>query len=467
MKLLRKGRIAGIVVALVAGGPDARAALTFTNILVFDGTNGAGPKAALIEGQDGLLYGVTSAGGTSNAGVVFRMAKDSSGYTNLYSFTGGVDGGEPSGALARDAHGNLYGTTYSGGEYNAGTVFRLGKDGSFTRLASLDVTNGAGPETALVEADDGSIYGAASTGPYTNSAFHASGYGSLFRVAANGDFSVPLVLGNTNGANPRDLVRGTDGNFYATTAWGGTSIQTFSLGYGTVFRFSTNGTLTSLYSLNGGSDGGFPYGGLALGPDGNFYGTTFSGGKYAVGTIYRITPGGSFTLLHTFSGSEGAEPYAGLTLGRDGNFFGTAYSGGRGAGGTIFVVGLDGSGADLHDFNIGTEGGNPMAKLLLASDGNFYGTTSLGGPFNCGTLFRFSVPFKPAFKSIGVTNGAVILSWSAVASQKYQIQFIGGLGQTNWTNLGSLIVATNGTLSTADAAPAAASRFYRAVLVSP
>jgi len=465
MKILTKLEVPGIILALLVCGAGARGALTFTTLLVFDGTNGASPKAALLEGRDGNLYGVASAGGTSNAGVIFRIAKDGSGYTNLHSFSGGLGGSEPSGSMAQDAQGDLYGTTYSGGAYNAGTVFRFRTDGSFTSLASLDVTNGANPDTALVQADDGSFYGGAMGGLYTNSTYHVSGYGSLFRISTNGEFSVPLVFGNTNGGYPRDMVRGIDGNFYGTTAWGGATIGTFSLGYGTVFRFSTNGTLTPLYSLNGGSDGGFAYGGVTLGPDGNFYGTAFQGGAYAQGTVYRVTPAGNFALRHAFTGTAGALPYAGLTLGSDGNFYGPTYGGGRGGVGTIFVIALDGSGADLHDFALGTEGGNPMAKLLQASDGNFYGVTSIGGPFNFGTLFRFSVPLAPVFQSITRTNGATTLSWSAVATQTYQIQSIGALGQTNWTNVGSPMVATGGTLSITDPATGAASTFYRAVLV--
>ncbi len=452
------------MLAFLVGGAGARGGLVFSTLLVFDGTNGASPKAALLEGQDGHLYGVTTAGGMSNAGVIFRIAKDGSGYTNLHSFTGGLGGAEASGALAQDAQGNFYGTTSTGGANNAGTVFRF--DGSFTTLASLDVTNGANPDTALVRADDGSFYGGAVAGLYTNPTYHVSGYGALFRITTNGHFSVPLVFGNTNGAHPRDMVPGPDGNFYGTTAWGGDYVGTFSLGYGTVFRFATNGTLTPLYSLNGGSDGGFPYGGLTLGPDGNFYGTAFSGGTYAVGTAFRVTPGGSFTRLHTFTGAEGAEPYAPLTLGSDGNFYGTAYAGGRGSVGTIYMIRLDGSGAALHHFNAISEGGNPMAKLLQASDGNFYGVTSAGGPFNFGALFRLSVPLAPVFQSITRTNDLITLSWSAVATQAYQIQYIATLGQTNWSNLGSPKVSTGATLTITDS-EVRESRFYRAVVQGP
>jgi uncharacterized repeat protein (TIGR03803 family) len=152
-------------------------------------------------------------------------------------------------------------------------------------------------------------------------------------------------------------------------------------------------------------------------------------------------------------------------LAPDGNFYGTTYSSGRGGVGTIFMVRQDGTGADLHDFVLGTEGGNPMAKLLQASDGNFYGVTSVGGPFNFGTLFRFSVPLAPVFQSIERTNGVTVLSWNAVATQTYQIQYLGALGQTNWANLGKPITATGDALSITDPGPGPASRFYRAVLM--
>src|SRR5579859_1555190 len=135
----------------------------------------------------------------------------------------------------------------------------------------------------------------------------------------------------TNGANPSSaLLRSRDGNFYGTTSRGGTNG-----GYGIVFRISTNGVVTGLYSFTGREDGANPEAALVEGSDGNFYGTTSGGGTNNAGTIFRIGPNGSFTSLYSFAGNDGAAPYATLLEGKDGNFYGTTSGGGTNDAGTV------------------------------------------------------------------------------------------------------------------------------------
>ncbi len=205
-----------------------------------------------------------------------------------------------------------------------------------------------------------------------------------------------------NGQYPSgSVIQGVDGNFYGTTGAGGAN------GAGTVFKMAPNGGITSLYSfctLPLCMDGGQPYAGLVQGSDGNFYGTTyFGGGILSEGVVFRITPGGSMTTLHMFNTEvgEGGGPYDALVQGSDGNLYGTTFYGGTNGAGTVFRITPDGAFSTIYSFCSQphcTDGALPTTALLLAGDGNFYGTTSGGGAFHnsicdsngCGTVFRIT-----------------------------------------------------------------------------
>jgi len=183
-------------------------------------------------------------------------------------------------------------------------------------------------------------------------------------------------------------VPGSDGNFYCTTASGGDHYK------GTVFKVTAIGTLTTLHSFSGSpSDGAVPGAGLVQGTDGSFYGTTTSGGAHYQGTVFRITPAGALTVLHSFSGypTEGAGPTAGLVQGSDGNFYGTTASGGAHYLGTVFKIDATGNLTTLHSFSgPPSDGIGPAAGLIQGSDGNFYGTTGAGGAHYQGTAFEIT-----------------------------------------------------------------------------
>ncbi len=221
--------------------------------------------------------------------------------TTLYSFTGGNDGRSPDG-LVQGSDGYLYGTTSGGGTNNNGTVFKISANGAFTTLYSFGGNDGAGPG-GLVQGSDGNFYGTTSGGGITNFNVDVGlfyGCGTVFKISANGGLtSLYSFTGGNDGAGPGGLVQGSDGNFYGTAGWGGTN------NYGTVFKINTNGALTSLYSFSGGNDGAFPQAALAQGSDGNFYGTTSSGGTtnynvslgtYGYGTVFKISPNGATSL---------------------------------------------------------------------------------------------------------------------------------------------------------------------------
>jgi uncharacterized repeat protein (TIGR03803 family) len=204
-------------------------------------------------------------------------------------------------------------------------------------------------------------------------------------VAITATNITPYILyafGGPDGATPEaGLIQGTDGSLYGTTSQGGANDT------GTVFRITTAGALTTLYSFTGGADGATPEANLIQGANGNFYGTTFLGGTNAVGTIFQITSNGVFTTLHSFMGADGSYPLAGLIQGSNGNFYGTTSAGGANGTGTVFQVTSAGTLTTLYNFTGGADGATPKAGLVQGTDGNFYGTTFLGGTNNDGTVF--------------------------------------------------------------------------------
>ena len=192
------------------------------------------------------------------------------------------------------------------------------------------------------------------------------------------------LLNFTGSEGTIHLVQFTDGNFYGSTSSGGT-------GYGTVIKITPTGTMTVLYKFcaqAGCPDGAYPQG-LILGSDGKFYGTTAAGGATDNGTVFRITSAGAITTLHSFTGTDGDEPFGGLVQSPNNHFYGTTEYGGANDEGTVFEISAAGVVTSLHSFD-GTDGEVPLGSLLRASDGNYYGTTKLGGANGGGTVFQIT-----------------------------------------------------------------------------
>jgi len=263
----------------------------------------------------------------------------------LYNFTGGSDGGYPYAAPIEGADGNYYGTTC--GVSNAGTIYRISRSGKFKTLHQFDYTDGDCP-----------------LGP---------------------------------------LIQATNGNFYGTVSQGAI------YGVGGVFKITPKGNLTVLYSFGaGGTQGDFPAAGLVQGKDGNFYGTTVGGlGGTFYGIVYKITPAGKLTVLHSFDGTDGSAAYAGLVQATDGSLYGVSSYAGLNVYGTLFRISTKGDFATLYNFD-GTSGAYPEVTLLQHTTGLLYGDTYTGGE-SVGTFYSFAASLKP-FASLIPNAGKVATS---------------------------------------------------------
>jgi len=190
---------------------------------------------------------------------------------------------------------------------------------------------------------------------------------------------------NGDGASPNaGLTADSAGNFYGTTVYGGAS------SFGTVFKVTPSGSETVLYSFTGGSDGSNPNGGLIADGAGNLYGTATFGGASGAGTVFRLSPSGVLTVLHSFAWSDGAFPYARLLADNAGNLYGTTVNGGGASCGTVFKLAPDGTMTVLYSFACSADGGAPYGGLIADSAGNLYGTTSGGGASSAGTVFKLT-----------------------------------------------------------------------------
>jgi len=370
------GRLAAVAIILVvmSGALAMPAAAQFRSVASFNGTDGSYPQyGPLVQGRDGNYYGTTAGGGAYGYGEVFKVTA-AGAVTTIYSFcpqSGNcIDGEGPVAGLVLGTDGNFYGTTLFGGDmngcgfpYGCGTVFKLTPKGVLTTLYTFETSSGGdGPMSGLVE--------------------------------------------------------GNNGNFYGTTNYEG--------GDGMIFKITPKGVLTALHTFEE-VDGMLPFGGLTLGTDGNFYGTTSLGGTSTAcndgcGTVFKMTPAGKLTTLHSFSVTDGANPIGGLVQASNGNFYGTTAAGGANEAmscgqdsnpgcGTVFEITPQGKLTTLHSFcsemNC-ADGYDPYGTLVQGTDSNLYGTTTVGG-LCCGMIFMVSPggTFAPVYSLCDQHAGCV------------------------------------------------------------
>jgi uncharacterized repeat protein (TIGR03803 family) len=346
------------VLLLCAATAITSHAQAFTTLYRFEwplNPGGAGPAAGLIQATDGDLYGTTFSGGNGNGfgGVIFRITPSGT-LTTVHIFClqpSCPDGRSPDAGPVQATDGNLYGTTaFGGAQIHYGTVFRTTLSGTLTTLYSFcsqtNCTDGDQPEAGLVQAVDGNFYGTTAAGGASDDC--EGGCGTVFRITPSGALTTLHSFAQTDGAVPSaGLIQALDGDFYGTTSQGGDNTADCELGCGTVFRITASGMLETVHSFcseSGCADGRSPIAGLIQATDGNLYGTTFLGGASGGGTVFRITPSGTLTTLYSFC-----------------------------------------SQSDCRD------GSAPQAGLVQATDGNLYGTTVEGGAFGKGTVFSISL----------------------------------------------------------------------------
>jgi uncharacterized repeat protein (TIGR03803 family) len=286
-------------------------------------------------------------GGSTNCfqgcGTVYRLTTDGQEMV-LHAFSSGRDGAKPEGNVVFDAVGNLYGTTVQGGDKSGGT-----------------------------------------------------GFGTVYTISASGTEKVLHTFGGRkDGVQPyANLAFDMAGNLYGTTEYGGANSA------GTVFRLAPGGVESVLYSFRGAPDGAWPTSDLSIDSDGSLYGTTTQGGDSHFGTVFKLTPDGEETVLHSFTGQsdgsgDGEFPHGGVTADTAGNLYGTTAGDGTiSAGGTVYKLNPDdGSVKVLHAFSAAGHGYSPIATLTMDGSGNLYGTTGAGGYLRkdclvgCGTVFR-------------------------------------------------------------------------------
>ncbi|MGB8699138.1 MAG: choice-of-anchor tandem repeat GloVer-containing protein [Thermosynechococcaceae cyanobacterium] len=370
-------------------------AATATPIAVFDKGNGAYPSAELTLGQDGNFYSTTDEGGANNKGTVFKVTP-SGKLTSLISFKGS-NGANPVAPIILAKNGAFYGTTSQGGANNRGTVFKITSTGRLTQLASFKGSNGQNPRAGLLQTSDGTFYGTTSEGG-SGSNCGPQKCGTVFKMTPSGRIETLVNFNGLNGARPKaGLTLGKDGNLYGTTA-GLETLPANQARYGTLFKMTPSGTLSTLVRFNG-RNGKTPTAPLILGKDGNFYGTTEKAAMVDSGTVFKVSPTGQLKTLKTFKDFEGGfAPTAPLIQGKDGNFYGTTTYGGRvcfsfinvvGCG-TVFKLSPTGSFKTLIQFDY-SDGEYPVAGLTLGKDGQFYGTTLAGGR-GWGTVYRLNLP---------------------------------------------------------------------------
>jgi len=334
-------------------------------------------------------------------GLATDLAAEAKGatFSVLHAFQGGNDGANPQSGLIADKQGNLYGTTYAGGADNLGTLFRLAPDGTETPLVTFDSTNGQSPCLGYLIADkSGNFFG-------TTGAGGENDFGAVYTLAAAGTEQLLYSFaGTSDGYNIEyGLVKDKSGNLYGTAYQGGPNSA------GEVYEI-TGGTKTTLWafcSQANCTDGYGPLSQLVSDRHGNLYGTTFEGGAYGYGTVFRLSPPAkgqtqwTETVLHSFAATvngtiDGCYPFAGVIADKSGSLYGTTYgcggytNGNSDGDGSVFKIAADGTESLLYGFSGGNDGMNPKAPLIEDKSGNLYGTASAGGAENDGIVFKIA-----------------------------------------------------------------------------
>jgi uncharacterized repeat protein (TIGR03803 family) len=316
----------------------------------------------------------------------------------VYAFSGGSDGLSPSGGLSLGTDGNFYGTT-SGGGFAPGTIFKVTPSGTLMTLYTFtNGLDGSDPTAPPIEGLDGNYYGTAANGNQGQGF-----YGSVYKITPSGTFTTLRSLDINDGAFPEDpLVQSTKGILYGTTEAGTSNNE------GDTFSITSSGKFKAMFKFDG-THGANPSAPLIQATDGNFYGTTKVGGANNLGEVFKSSASGKITILYSFTGNgDGAIPNGGLVQASDGNFYGTtSMATGTSGCGTIFRISPKGAFATLFTFlSDGSLGCNPLTTLAQHTNGVLYGDTNGGGTGTHGVFFSLNAALKP-FVSLAPIIGKV------------------------------------------------------------
>jgi uncharacterized repeat protein (TIGR03803 family) len=386
---------------------DARAASSTQVIYSFAGDeDGEYTDTDLVVDAAGNLYGSSVLGGDFGGGTVFQLSPSGSGWTHtvLYSFTGGLDGGEPYKGVTLDAEGNLIGTAVTGGngpcEGGCGVIYKLTNNGGVwtqTVIHNFTGQDGAGPGAGVTFDKHGSFYGMVPIGG-------TSGLGAIYQMQPqqDGTYKFRIIHSFTGGNDGSSgsagrMILDAAGNLYGVATTGGTN------GKGTVFKLSHtqngNWSFKTLYTFKGQPDAGFPYGGLLADGKGNLYGTTYWDGANNLGSVYQLAhqAGGTWKerVLYSFKGgSDGNGSISNLVADKAGNLYGTTSEGGAGCScGLIFKLtpGTGGKWTEsvAYRFNGAPDAGFAYNGMVKDANGNFFGATVHGGTGDEGSIYQF------------------------------------------------------------------------------
>jgi uncharacterized repeat protein (TIGR03803 family) len=443
-------------IALFVTATGVTQAQTVRTIKSFSSTTGQYPgQVILAQGRDGTMYGTTEQGGTFNSGTVFKQRTNGNGNVTLYNFTGGADGAYPFGGLTLARDGDYYGTALEGGSNGLGVLFKITSSGLLTVLYNFTGgADGAGPTSPPIEGSDGNFYG--------TTWGQSSQLSTLYKYNPSGNLTTIYTFEVAFSAAWQP-VQGVDGNLYVAADSGGAH----NCGY--AVKLTTAGVVEGRYTFNCTSGGDTPFGALIQAPDGSFYGTTLHGGANGGGIIFRINfKDGAFTVLHSFGGTpgDGLHPEGGLAQATDGNFYGSTAEGGSSGYGSLFQLTPAGSYSQLYSFppvqNVLYQ--VPVAPPTQDTTGTFYGATQFGGGNGLGSVYTLSMGLGPfvAFVSsrgkVGSTaqllgqglTGATSVNFNGVPAASFTV-----VSDTYMTAVvpkgattGSVVVATiGGTLS--------------------
>ncbi len=414
-------------------------------LINFNGLNGQYPAAGVTFDSLGNMYGTTAQGGPTfnpignqgifnyGLGTIWKYSPNS-GLTQLFAFSGQTspsnNGYRPLTPLVIDAQGNLYGTTYYGGNdfspnvnnhFGWGTLFEYSSSGQFSVLYEFSGPDGANPVGELLDSK-GNLWGTTWQGGLGwNPTLGGFGLGTIFESSA-GTLTNPVLFTSSNGGGNVDGGMATDGqgNYYGTTYEGGTN------GFGTLFQYnSASGQLTTLFNFNRNPNGSLPAATVTLDGKGNIYGTTYQGGShssasnYCCGTVWKYSlSSGTLTTLVSFDGdavpADGMFPEGGVTLDGSGNVYGTTIQGGTNGDGIVFEYSASGVLSTLVTFS-GPNGQSPEGDLVFDSNGNLYGITNQGGSSGYGTVYKL-IPNTGGGACSGITLSSLTVNPSTIAN---------------------------------------------------